>query len=58
MKGERCWWGESGVLVALEKETAPSLETAASSRPTCPEGVKNECLQVRCWAPIRPISGL
>jgi len=42
----------------LDKETAPSLETAASSRPRCPEGVKNGCLQVRCWAPIRPISGL
>ena len=46
------------MLVALEKDTAPSPETAASSRPMWPEGVKNGCLQVRCWAPIRPISGL
>ena len=23
-----------------------------------PEGVRNVCLQIRCWAPIRPISGL
>jgi len=24
----------------------------------CPDGVRNGCLQIRCWAPIRPISGL
>ena len=24
----------------------------------CPDGVRNGCLQIRCWAPIRPILGL
>jgi len=24
----------------------------------CPDGVRNGCSQIRCWAPIRPISGL
>jgi len=24
----------------------------------CPDGVRNGCLQIRCWAPIRPILGI